>query len=441
MTLFFSEELAENREKALFPFSQGWATVDSYALTGTTIVTPSAVRASSILVVNGDKIAEPGAKAGREIRVGPDSVVYPALINSHDHMRGNYLPRVGPKGDAFYENWLPWDNDLKSSGVYDERSNLSVETLYFLSAYKNLFSGVATVNDHFPHKFNEPFIDRLPVRVIREYCLAHECSSYDLKWGDGMEIEHKWAVERDWPFITHLEEGFDAEAQDGVGILERAACLTEHDLLIHCIGFSDEDIKKVKKAGASVSWCPASNMLMFNTTCKIRKLLAAGVNVALGTDSTHTGSVNTLSEMKFARETYRQFYGEELPAKTLFEMVTRNAAKAFRILAKTGSLEPGKLADISIFRRRQEDAYENLAQAVPEDLELLVIGGIPVLGLEAVYGDLLPKDLSPSTEKSYSRIRMGGRAYFVLGNPGDLYRGVRKAVGFPKKLDYLPFDV
>jgi hypothetical protein len=399
------------------------------------------VRASSILVVDGKTIAGPGAKAKKEVRVGPESFVYPALINSHDHMRGNYLPRVGPKGDAFYVNWLPWDNDLKSSGVYDERSNLSVETMYFLSAYKNLFSGVATVNDHFPHKFNEPFIDRLPVRVIREYCLSHECSSYDLKWGEGMEIEHARAVERDWPYITHLEEGFDMEAQDGVGILERSGCLTEHDLLIHCIGFSDEDIRKVKKAGASVSWCPASNMLMFNTTCKIRKLLAAGVNVALGTDSTHTGSVNTLAEMKYAREIYRQFYGEELPAATLFDMVTGNAAKAFRIQGRTGSLEPGKLADIAVFRRRHDDAYENLAQAGPEDLELLVIGGIPVLGLASVYGDLIPKELSPSREKGYSRIRMGGRDYFVRGDPGELYRGVRAAVGFPKKLDYLPFDV
>jgi hypothetical protein len=415
--------------------------VDSYALTGSTVVTPGASRAALSLVVEGERLADFGAAAKREIKVGRDAFIYPALINSHDHLRGNYLPRVGPKGDNFYINWLPWDNDLKSAGVYDERSSLSVETMYFLSSYKNLFSGVATVNDHFPHKFNEPLAPRLPVRVLQEYCLAHECSSYDLKWGDGMEVEHARAVERDWPFITHLEEGFDSEAQDGVGILERANCLTEHDLLIHCIGFSDEDIRKVKQAGASVSWCPGSNMLMFNVTCKIRKLLHAGVNVALGTDSTHSGSLNILAEMKYARKLYRELYGEELPASAVFDMVTRNAAMAFRIWDRTGSLEPGKLADVAVFRALHEDPYESLALAGMEDLELLVIAGKPVYGLESVYGDLITKGLDAGERKGYSRIKVGNRTMFVKGDPAALYKGVRASVGFKKKLDYLPFDV
>jgi hypothetical protein len=405
------------------------------------VVTPGASRASLSLVVEGERLAGSGTKARREIRVGTGFFIYPALINVHDHMRGNYLPRVGPKGDAFYVNWSPWDNDLKSSGIYDERSRLSVETMYFLSAYKNLFSGVATVNDHFDHKINDPYIDRLPVRVIREYCLAHECSSFDLKWGDGMDVEHARAVERNWPFITHLEEGFDAESQDGVGILERAGCLTEHDLLIHCIGFSDADIAAIRKAKASVAWCPASNILMFNVTCKIAKLLKAGVNVAVGTDSTHSGSINTLAEMKFARKVYREYYGEDLPAVTMFDMVTKNPAIAFRMWDRTGSLEAGKLADVAVFKAKDEDPFESLCMATMDDLELLVIGGMPVYGVDSVYGELISKEPQDRTEKGYSRIRVGGRTMFVKGNPAELYRSVRAAVGFPKKLDYLPFDV
>lgn len=415
--------------------------MDSYALIGTTFVTPQTVRKAGSLVIENGRLGGSENTSRPRIKVGPGAYAYPALINTHDHMRGNYLPRVGPKGDNFYVNWLPWDNDLKSSGVYDERSNISVETMYFLSAYKNLFSGVATVNDHFPHRFNEPYLELFPIRVIAEYCLAHECSSYDLKWGDGMEIEHKWAVERNWPFITHLEEGFDAEAQDGVGILERAGCLTEHDLFIHCIGFSDEDIAKVRKAGASVAWCPGSNILMFNVTCKIRKMLKAGINVTIGTDSTHTGSVNTLAEMKYARQVYRDMYGEELPAKTLVDMATINGAKAFRMAERTGSLETGKLADIAVFKAKEEDPYESLCAASMDDLELLVIEGKPVYGEVDKYGELVAKELSGKEEKGYSRIEVGGRAMFVKGDPAALYRSVRAAVGFRKKLDYLPFEV
>lgn len=401
-----------------------------YTLANADIVSGIGIRKKSSVTVSGETLAE--AAKGPAIDLKGESYVYPALINVHDHMRGNYVPRVGPPKGRFYLNWSFWDADLKSSKVYEERANLGVETMYFLSAYKNLFSGVATVNDHFPHEINDPYIPFLPIRVIKEYALAHECSSYDLKWGKGVEIEHAQAVKNDWPFITHLEEGFDAEAQDGVGVLERLGCLTEHDLFIHCIGFSDEDIAKTAKAGASVSWCPASNLFMFNVTCKIRKLLQAGVNVSIGTDSTHTGSINLLAEMQFARAVYRRLYGEDLPAKTLFQMVTANPAKAFRIYDKTGTLETGKRADVLILKARHDDPYENLAQAKMDDIEFLSIDGKPVYADERFW-ELMP---GPKHEE----VKVGRRMMRVKGSPLSLYRSVRKAVGFEKKLDYLPFE-
>lgn len=404
-----------------------------YTLSNADIVSGESVVPRGSVTIEGTTLSVP-KKNGLAFDLNGSSFVYPALINIHDHMRGNYLPRVGPKGDNFYVNWSYWDADLKSSPVYEERSNLTAEQIYHLSAYKNLFSGVATVNDHFPHEINEQYIPKLPIRVIREYTLAHECSSYELKWGEGIEIEHKWAVERDWPFITHLEEGYDPEAQDGIGILERLKCLDSHDVFIHCIGFSDEDIAKTAKAGASVSWCPASNIFMFNATCKIRKMLKAGINVSIGTDSTHTGSANLLEEMKFARETYRRLYGEDLDARTIFRMVTANPAKAFRMGKKIGSLDPGKSADVLVLRARRDDHYENLAQANMEDIEFLSVEGVPVLA-EKRFAEAIPRDGA-----DYEEIKVDGRTMMVRGTPLSLYRSIRKVLGFRKKLEYLPFE-
>jgi 5-methylthioadenosine/S-adenosylhomocysteine deaminase len=412
--------------------------LDAYAITDAVVVTPRKIRGSASLLVEGGRVAGFGLGAKREVRVGSGSFVYPALINSHDHLRGNYLPRVGPAAGAFYPNWSPWDADLKASPVYAERSALSAAQMYLLGGYKNLFSGVATVHDHFPHELNEQYLDSLPIRALRDYCLAHECSSFDLKWGEGIEIEHRRAVERRWPFVTHLEEGFDAESMDGVGILERANALDDRDLLVHCIGLSEEDIKKVKRTGASVAWCPASNYFMFNLTCKIRKLLRAGVNVTLGTDSTHTGSVNLLAEMKFARATYRELYGEDLPAKTLFDMATVNAAKALGLAGLAGVLEPGAWADAAVFRAKADDPYESLALATCEDLELLTIEGVPVYGDERKYREAF-EPLAGQAMAGYGTVTVGGRAMFVKGDPAGLYRGVRAAVGFDKELEYLPF--
>jgi cytosine/adenosine deaminase-related metal-dependent hydrolase len=409
--------------------------VDSFTLNGGVVVTPGQVLPAGSVAVASGKIASIKKASRQRLSLGGASFVYPALINSHDHLRGNYLPRVGPKPGAFYLNWLPWDNDLKASSTYTERSNLSVENLYFLSAYKNLFSGVTTVNDHFPHQLNDQLLPRLPLRAFREYCLDHEASSYDLKWGDGIDVEHRRAVEKDWPFITHLEEGFDVEAMDGVGILDRLGALDERSLLVHCIGFSDADVARIAQTKASVSWCPASNLFMFNVTCKIRKLLRAGVNVAIGTDSTHTGSVNLLAEMRFARATYRQLYGEDLPAKTIFDMVTINPARAFRMAKRLGTLEEGKLADILVLKGRRDDPYENLAGAAMTDIELLTIEGVPIYGEER-FLDLLGGALPAG----YATVVVDGRTMFVRGDPEALYREVRRKVGFKKVLDYLPFE-
>jgi len=409
--------------------------VDSYSLVGGVVVTPQRIIKKGCLAVAGSRIVSLSSPGNNPLNVGGSSVVYPALINSHDHMRGNYLPRVGPPPGVFYLNWGPWDNDLKASAAFAEREHLSEENKYFLSSYKNIFSGVVTVNDHFPHELNKDLLPRLPLRAIQEYCLAHECSSYDLKWGEGIEIEHDRAKERDWPFITHLEEGFDPEAMDGVELLERMGRLDDRCLFIHCIGFTDEDIAKVAKAKANVSWCPASNILMFNVTCKIRKLLAAGVNVSIGTDSTHTGSANLMAEIAFARETYRNMYGEDLAPKTIVDMVTVNPARAFRMSDRVGSLEEGKLADVLVLKARVDDPYENLASAGMADIELLMMEGKPIYGEERflpLLGGALPA--------GYSTVTVDGRKMFVSGDPSSLYKEVRRKVGFKKTLDYLPFE-
>jgi cytosine/adenosine deaminase-related metal-dependent hydrolase len=407
--------------------------LSTYSLSGSTIVTPERSIRNGRVKIEKNRIKSLTDASKVDVRVDPEINCYPALINVHDHLRGDYLPRIGPQNGDYYLNWSYWERDLRSSPVVEERARITVEQMYLLSSYKNLFSGVVTVNDHFPHEFNEPLIPMLPIRVINNYTLAHECSSFDLNWGDGIEIEHRRAVERGHPFITHLEEGFDVESQSGVDILEDLNCLDDHDLFIHCIGFSDSDIRKVRDAGASVAWCPASNVFMFNVTCKIRKMIAAGINLCIGTDSTATGSVNLLEEIRFARYVYRRMYGERLDAKTLVDMVTINPAKAFRMEDKIGSLEEGKYADLLFLRPREQDPYEALVSARMDDIELLIQEGTPV------YGDAKYEDLFRRRGCEYTTVEVKGRKMCVKGDPAGLLEDIRRSVGFNKVLDYLPF--
>ncbi|MCL2809191.1 MAG: amidohydrolase family protein [Treponema sp.] len=414
-----------------------------YTLANGVIVSPGKEAYTGSLSVKGENIVSPvNSKTGntQKISLKKKSFVYPSLINTHDHLQGNYRPPVGPKKGKFYLTWLPWDQDFKASKTYEERSKLSREDLYALSGYKCLFSGVTTVNDHFPHNLNSQIIPTLPIRAIQEYCIAHECSTYDLKWGDGIEAEHKKAVENNWPFITHLSEGFDDEAMNGVEMLEKLNILDKHCLLVHCIAFSDEDIQKVAKAGASVSWCGFSNMFMFNVTAKIKKMIDAGVNITIGTDSSATGSANLLAELKYDRELYRKLYGEDLPAEKIFEMVTINSAKAFLMENRVGSLDEGKLADILVMKAKHDDPYENLVNAGMKDIELLILAGKPIYGEMRFLDIFQEKPGKSGLPQGYTQIKVGSKIMFVKGDPASLYKEVREKIGFKKKLDYLPFE-
>ena len=410
--------------------------MSGYVLKNGIIVSANKKPNTGILGISGEKIVSHELSENKIIiDLKEKSYVYPSLINTHDHLQGNYRPSVGPKDGEFYLTWQPWDKDLKSSDTFKERSKLSREELYTLSSYKCIFSGVTTVNDHFPHALNKNILPKLPIRAIMEYGIAHEATSYDLKWGDGIKEEHEKAVKNNWPFITHLCEGFDEESMHSVETLEKMGVLDSHCLFIHCIAMSNEDIKKVAEAGASISICSSSNKLMFNVTAKVREMLKAKINLTLGTDSAATGSANLLAEMANFRQVYQKMYGEDIGAKKIFEMVTCNSAKAFWMSDRIGSLDEGKLGDVLVLKAKKDDPYENIAGASMKDIELLTLAGKPIYG-EMRFLDLLGGELP----KGYSEVIVGKKPMFVIGNPASLYQEIRNRVGFKKEIDFLPFE-
>jgi cytosine/adenosine deaminase-related metal-dependent hydrolase len=115
-------------------------------------------------------------------------------------------------------------------------------------------------------------------------------------------------------------------------------------------------------------------------------------------------------------------------------MVTRNAARAFRMDKEIGTLEPGKLADILVIRQRDDDPWTSLVGTRFEDIELLVQEGTPVLGSAE------REELFAARGASPSRVRVRGRDMVVRGDPVALLERVRRAVGFAKQLDFLPLD-
>lgn len=403
-------------------------------LTGGLIVTPDYVLQGASITLENDRIialGRPADKADVVIELKPDDIVFPALINSHDHMLGTYYPRVG---SGPYINWLPWDDDLKGHPLYQERSHIANEDLYLLSAYRNLLSGVTTVSDHISHVVNHEIIPHMPVRVMTDYNLAHECSSFELRWGRPISEEHRDARKRNIPFITHIEEGFDEESTMGIDILRYFKALDEYTVLIHGIAFSDDDIDRIAEQKASVVWCPTSNFFMFKETTNIRRLLQKGVNVCLGTDSPMSGGLNMFEELQFAQALYKERYHEELDAKTLVQMVTTHPSKAFR-LPLLGKLEPGCMADILVISGGDvNNPYQSLVNAWFQNVKLLMKDGQPLYGV----GEYL--DQFKRYGGHYQMVNINGSQRILAGKPVDLMKRIWKDVQFKKSLPFFPIE-
>jgi 5-methylthioadenosine/S-adenosylhomocysteine deaminase len=400
-----------------------------FSLTAKTIVTPDEVVRDAHVRISGGKIVDFSSSGTKNYILKKHHILFPAIINAHDHLFGTYYPKIG---GGPYVCWLPWDFDLKSSEVYKERNKNSSFDIYMVGSYKNLLSGVTTVHDHIPHVVNDPIIDKLPIRVIKQYTLSHEASAYDLKWGEGIELEHRKAVEQNVPYVTHIEEGWDEESKRGIDILLEHNALTEHTVIIHGIAFSQKDIGLVSKSKANFIWCPGSNMFMFGKTAKIKELLEAGVNTSIGTDSPATGEINILEEIRFAKKTYREIYDTELDDKLIVGMITKNPAKAFRMEEKLGSIDKGKLGDLLVVAGDGKDPYVSLVNAGLRDIALVMMEGRPLYG-DADYAEIF-EDLG----NECTQINVEGKDKLVVGDPQGLMNKLRQNVGFHKELPFLP---
>lgn len=118
---------------------------------------------------------------------------------------------------------------------------------------------------------------------------------------------------------------------------------------VHMTTLNDEDIEILVKTGAHIIHCPESNLKLASGFCPVQKCIDAGINVALGTDGAASNNdLDMFSEMRTAAMLAKAVSGDAtaVNANQAIRMATINGAKALGIDHITGSIEPGKSADI-----------------------------------------------------------------------------------------------
>ncbi|MCP4701462.1 MAG: TRZ/ATZ family hydrolase [Gammaproteobacteria bacterium] len=167
--------------------------------------------------------------------------------------------------------------------------------------------------------------------------------------------------------IGHGEEN---HGERPLARLDKAGLLSEHFLAVHMTQVKDEEIARLAETGTHVVHCPESNMKLASGFCPVQKLLSAGVNVALGTDSAASNDdLDILGEMRTAALLAKAVSGDAsaVPVAQALRMATLNGAKALGIDNVTGSLVTGKSADIvaiDMNNLETQPVYNPLSQLV-----------------------------------------------------------------------------
>lgn len=133
-------------------------------------------------------------------------------------------------------------------------------------------------------------------------------------------------------------------------LLDSTGLLTDKTIAAHCVHLTDSDIALLAKRGVHVATNPVSNLKLANGVAPIPKLLRAGVNVAIGTDSAASNNaLNVFRELGLLTILHKGVTGEEqaVTAREGFDCATKNGAKALG-LDNLGEIKPGMKADLAI---------------------------------------------------------------------------------------------
>jgi 5-methylthioadenosine/S-adenosylhomocysteine deaminase len=185
------------------------------------------------------------------------------------------------------------------------------------------------------------------------------------------------ASELDLPVHMHVHEthaevvgGVEQHGCRPIERLQQLGLVNPSLIAVHMTQLQDDEISLLAESGAQVVHCPESNLKLASGYCPVERLLAQGVNVALGTDG--AASNNDLDMLAELRAAALQAKGETkdacaLPAVAALRLATLNGARTLGIADQTGSLTVGKSADmvaVDLSAPETQPVYNPVSQLV-----------------------------------------------------------------------------
>lgn len=360
------------------------------------IVTPAEIHANGEVLVVGNLINCVGASGACSSRaearnatiIDTGGLIYPGLIDGHNHVSYNWLPEW--VAGRLYMNRYQWQR----AAAYDTfitpyRTNVGTHecAMAKYGEARAIFAGTTTIqggpnrtctrvlarNPEFGADFGG--VDRHATNILGISTVdAAAAANLRTQMDDG----------RLTTYIVHLSEGIDDSSRAEFTDLVTKNLLTQATVMVHGTALMDSQHMQAGAARARLVWSPRSNVALYGDTTDIRSALMRGVLVSLAPDWTPSGAPDILQELRYARNVGRNRWPGLLTDRKLVEMVTSDAARVLDRHNEIGTLAAGRYADLMVIPDTGCDPYSSLVDAVAADVELVMVGGKPLYGLSSI---------------------------------------------------------
>ena len=157
-------------------------------------------------------------------------------------------------------------------------------------------------------------------------------------------------------FHTHLSENKEEIAwvaelfpwsDSYLSVYDRFGLVGERSLFAHAIHLSDKDRRRMAEAGASVAFCPTSNLFIGSGLFDLGETRGKGIPVGMATDVGGGTSFSMLQTLACAYQVC-QLRNMNLSPLRAFYLATLGGAEALRLDDAIGNFTPGKEADFTV---------------------------------------------------------------------------------------------
>lgn len=323
-------------------------------------------------------------------RVDTGGLVYPGLMDLHNHMAYNclslWLAHDHPSAWTTRNQW-PNDNDYKPSISLPANALCHADGKAVLKYVetKAAVGGVTAIQGS--AKLSHPF-EGFMVRNVEFETFGGKKKSVNQSVREFESDDQYDAANKDLKaghaFLYHLAEGTDPGLIKDYDGLRDHHCLQPRFIGIHSTALGSDQFTEwhATAQGGAIVWSPFSNLWLYGKTTDVVAAGQAGMIVCLGADWSPSGSKSVLGELKVADLHNKVALGGALSDHDICAMVTCNPAQALGWEHLVGQLKAGLHADFVVMAAngKTKDAYRALIESVEADVLLVAINGYPIYG-------------------------------------------------------------